>query len=84
MKLLRRIKAYGSIPNSRKNKIKNQISVAVFGLILAFVAITVVADPSIEEEPDGRFLITQYSQLISEERIVNLAERHCFEMGLAM
>ena len=84
MRLLRMISAYRSMPNSKKQKIKDQLSIVVFGFMVVFVAYIMVADPSIEEEPDGRFLMTQYSQLISEDRLMNLAKQHCFEMGLAL
>lgn len=84
MKLLKMITAYRSMTNSKKRKIKDQLSIATFAFMLAFVAFMTLADPSIEEEPDGRFLITQYTQLTSDERIMNLAERHCTEMSLAL
>ena len=84
MKLLKMIIAYRSMPNSEKEKIKNGLSIAAFFLMAVFVAYIMVADPSIKEKPDGRFLMIQYSQLISEERIMKLAKQHCFEMGLAL
>ena len=84
MRILKLIITYRSLPESEKEKIKNQLSIVVFGFMVVFVAYIMVADPSIKEKPDGRFLMIQYSQLISEERIMNLAEQHCFEIGLAL
>ena len=84
MRILNLIIAYRSLPKSEKEKIKSQLSIVVFGFMVVFVAYIMVADPSIKEQSDGRFLMTQYSQLISEERIMNLAKQHCFEMGLAL
>ena len=84
MRILKLIITYRSLPESEKEKIKNQLSIVVFGFMVIFVAYIMVADPSIKEKPDGRYLMIQYSQLISEERIMNLAKQHCFEMGLAL
>ena len=84
MRFLKVIFAYRSLPESEKEKIKNHLSLVVFGFMVVFVGYIMVADPSIEEKPDGRFMMTQYSQLISEERIMNLAKQHCFEIGLAL